>query len=147
MHQQVVKIDRIGAEQPPLIRGVDPLHDAAELPPFAAGVAVGRDEIVLGPTDGLADGIGRDMAHVHTLVLNRGDEQLAAVVHVVNGVVFRQADERRVHSQEAGAEAVKRPQPDRLAGGQFFHAAPHFGGRFVGESQCQDLPGGDALRQ
>ncbi len=47
-------------------------------------------------------------------------------------------------SEELGAEAVERAEPDPLAGCELGHAAQHFVSGLVGEREGQDLRGGDA---
>ena len=116
VQQQVVEIDRAGRQQPRLIGRIDLGHDAAERVAGAGRVFVGRDQLVLGPTDRGGDPLRREMGQIVRQGVERVLQSPVAVVGVVDRIVFAQADQRGVLPQQPGAEAMERAQPDRRAG-------------------------------
>jgi hypothetical protein len=69
-------------------------------------------------------------------------QHIADELLLVGGVVDRelrfQAHASAPFPQQPGAEAVKRADPNPLAGQKLFHAAGHFVGGFIGEGDGQD---------
>ena len=147
MQQQVVEIGGVRGGQLGLVSRIDPLDDGSQRVARPRLVLLGRDQVVLGPTDGPGDGLGRDEGGVDLQLGHDAAEGLEAVAGVVDRVVLLQADQRGVFPQQPGAEAVERADPDRPARGQPLHPAAHLLGRLVGEGQGEDLLVGDAFGQ
>ena len=147
VQQQIVEVDRVGPQQPLGIERIDPLDDVSQRMPAAGRVFGGRDQVVLGPAQGVGNAIGRVMGRVDAGLFQHSAEHLPAVGRVVDGEILAQPDQGRVLPQQPGTKPMKRAHPDRLAGGQSLDALPHFVGGLVGERQGQDLPGRDAVVQ
>ena len=85
-----------------LIGRINLLHDAAQRIAGLGLILVWRDEIVLGPTDGAGDRLGRGECRIDVQLVHRPPQGRRAVARIVDRVVFLQADERGVFPQHAG---------------------------------------------
>lgn len=109
-------------------------------------VLLGRDQVVLGPTDGRSNSLSSIQRGVDAALFERAFEGLAAIGGIVDREVFGQPDQRGILPQEPH-KAVERAHPHRLARGELFDARPHFIGGLVRKRQRQNLPGGHAMAQ
>ena len=154
VHQQVIEIDTVGGQQPPLVQRIDPLDD--RFPNAGAGLRVmgGVDELVFRPADRLPQFVNRHHRVFDPGLRHRRAKHLSAVVDVEYRIVFLKAGEACVLPEQSRAETMEGSDPDGRVGAKFHEAVPHLLGRFVRESQREDLPGqspqfqqmGDAVR-
>ena len=155
--QQVVEVHGVVGEQRLLIAAVDAPGDLLEIGVRLEGF--GRDQVVLAVADVGVDGFGRVALFVEVQVAHYGAHQRHLVGAVVDDPVGLETGRRRLHAQDACADAVKgadgQPaQPRRLSGqrrraGKLLedqrHAFAHLAGGLVGEGDGGDVPRRDAL--
>ena len=148
VQEQVVEVDGVGSQQCLLILGVNPrddrLHVIADRFLKCPDKHISRLQVVLRPADSRRDAGRRVMDGIDIEFPQRPLDKLALVGGVEDGVVGRESDGLRPSSEQAGAEAMERADPDTAAGQDVRHARVHFGRRFVGEGDRQDLPRIDA---
>jgi hypothetical protein len=73
------------------------------------------------------------MGQIDACVFEGVVQDLATVVHIENGKVLAQTDERRVMPEQLRPEAVKRPHPDGLPRRQELQSSLHLVGCLVGK--------------
>ena len=140
VQQQVVEIDRIGREQPLLVGRIDPGHDGSE--GCGAGhVLLGRDQVVLGPTDRAGDGFRRRVREFRSRFGPALPSAPAGCRPCRRSCSSRAGPPAARIAAAAGRRTVERAHPDASALRQPLDALPHLVGRLVGERQGQDLLG------
>ena len=101
-----------------------------------------RLQLVFRRGDAVADGVDGPALGVYVELCHDVFDQALAVIVVVDGEAFVEAQLLAVRAQHAHAHAVERGHP-HAAGGRANQAAQtlaHLRRGFVGERDCQDLP-------
>ena len=147
MKQQVVEIGGVRLDQLALVGRIGRLDHLPQGMARPRLVLVRSDQIVLRPAYGLGDVVGREPLGVDLQPPERLPQRLMAVVGVVDRVVLLQPDQRGVFSQQPGAEAVERADPDGRIAGEPLDAPAHFVGGLVREGQGENVLAGDSLLQ
>ena len=150
--QQVVKVQGVLAGEGFLVVAIDAGADVDPVGAvFVLGVVGGLRHLAgvlqeaFGGGDAGEDGAGLVAFYIHIGQLHGGFDGVQLVVLVVDGEVGVEGHALAVAAQDAGANGVEGAHSDGGAASrqQAVQAVAHFPGRLVGESDGQDLPGGD----
>jgi hypothetical protein len=140
-HQEVVEVDRVRAEEPPLIEVVD-VGDGLVVEGLHPIPVLGRaDQLVLRRRDVLVDALGREPLRVALELLQRLLHHPDLVGRVVDREVRLVAQSRRFPAQNPAAGGVEGEDPDpaRDLRQEVLEAGSHLAGRLVREGDREDL--------
>ncbi len=140
-HQQVVEVDRVRAEEPPLVQLVHLGDRLVEERRHALAVHRRRDELVLRVRDRRVDAARDETLRVALQLLEARLHEPHLVGLVVDREVRSVAEPRRLRAQDAAARGVEGHDPDRprLVAEQVVQARAHLRGGLVRERDREDL--------
>ena len=138
-------VSEIMQPAPMTVRADDGLDMIADPLVEAAGVVVGSDHLVLEPSDAVQQPCRRIARRVEFEIRQHLPHDGGLIAVVIDRVVLSESHRLGPLSQQPGAEAVKRADPQAGTGQQVLDAGGHLGGGLVREGNRQNLPGIDAL--
>ena len=133
------KSTALACKQPPLIRRIDPLHDAAHRMSLPRHIFVRPHQVVLGPRNRMRRSPPASCATDRLLRPESPRPSSAGCRPCRRSNSSRSGRPAAMNPQQPRTKAVKRPHPHRRQRYQPRQPGPHLVGRLVGERQRQDL--------